>query len=102
MRYATPYGFFSITPMPGQPMVAICHSFGVPEPLRGQGYGHQLKAAQNAKLAEMLFDYAICTVAAANEKQKRVLTRGGWKFLTAFRNTRSCEMTEQWGWEVKP
>lgn len=102
MRHATPYGFFEITPMPGQPQVAICHGLGVPERLRGQGFGHQLKAVQNSMLARQMFDYALCTVAAGNDKQRRILTRAGWKKLDSFRNTRSCEHTETWGWEVQP
>ena len=100
-RYATDYGAYEVTPLPGQPQVAVCHGFMVPQNMRGRGYGHMLKAHQGATLRAQLHDFAICTVAAGNAAQQRVLESAGWKKLAEFENTRSGETTELWGHNVK-
>lgn len=100
MRYSTPYGFFEIVPMPGQPQIAICHGLGVPTHLRDKGLGSKLKEAQNQLIAELLYDYAICSVSSTNAKQKHILAKYGWTRLDFFQNTRQSEETEIWGWKV--
>ena len=100
-RYCTPYGAYEIDSTPGQPQVAHCHSFFVKPALRGRGLGHKLKRHQNATLAALGYDFAICTVATGNAAQKRVLDAAGWKRIAEFENTRSGETTELWGRNVK-
>lgn len=99
-RIATEYGAYEITPLPGQPQIAVCHGFMVPQDMRGRGYGHKLKEHQGETLRAQLHDFAICTVAAENTAQQRVLAESGWKKLTEFQNTRSSEITELWGHQV--
>ncbi|NDY89770.1 hypothetical protein [Ideonella livida] len=101
-RINTPYGAFEIGPMPSQPQVALCHGFFVHHAKRGQGFGHQLKAHQNRILRERLYDFSICTVDGANERQKAVLTRAGWHWMASFRNSKTGGHTEMWGWHVQP
>lgn len=96
-RFCNPFGAFEIDSLPGQSQVAVCHSFVVPEEHRGQGYGHQLKALQEVEIDILHYDFALCTVAAGNHRQKRILAKAGWTRLSAFRNRRSCETTELWG-----
>lgn len=96
-RHADQTGAFSIDPLPGQCQVGICHSFFTAEQHRGQGKAKSLKAAQRKTLIALHYDYAICTVAAGNSAQKRVLEAAGWKRLDSFHNQRSCETTEIWG-----
>lgn len=96
-RYSNAFGAFEIDSLPGQSQVAVCHSFVVPEDRRGKGHGHQLKSLQEIELDIQHYDMAICTVAAGNTRQKRVLTKAGWQCLTSFRNRRSSETTELWG-----
>lgn len=96
-RHASPAGAFEIDSLPGQSQIAVCHSFFVRDEARGQGAAHQLKMRQNAELRLNNYDFAICTVAAGNGAQKRVLERAGWSKLAEFANTRSCETTEIWG-----
>lgn len=98
-RYSNIFGAFEIDSMPGQSQVAVCHSFVVPEENRGKGYGHTLKAYQDAEIGIQHYDFAICTVASQNARQKRILTVAGWRHLTSFRNRRTCETTELWGRE---
>ena len=88
-RHATDYGAYEVTPLPGQPQVAVCHGC------------HMLKAHQGATLRAQLHDFAICTVASGNAAQQRVLEAAGWKKLAEFENTRSGETTELWGHNVK-
>lgn len=95
-RHANHFGAFEIDSLPGQSQVAVCHSFVVPEDRRGQGHGHRLKHLQEIELDLQHYDLAICTVAATNQRQKSILAKAGWKRIAAFRNRRSCEITEIW------
>lgn len=99
-RYSTEYGAYEITSLPGQPQVAHCHSLFVFDGFRGSGYGHRLKQHQNGKLAELGYDFATCTVSAANTPQHKVLQRAGWVPLYQFKNSRTGENTEVWGYSV--
>lgn len=101
-RYSNPFGAFEIDSLPGQSQVAVCHSFVVPEALRGQGHAHRLKTLQKIELDIQHYDLALCTVAAGNARQKRVLERAGWQPLTSFRNRRSSETTELWCRNANP
>lgn len=96
-RHAHEIGAFEIDSLHGQSQVAICHSFFVYEHARGNGKAHDLKLKQQQALDQALYDFAICTVAAGNAAQKKVLVKAGWKKLSEFPNRRSCEITELWG-----
>lgn len=100
MKHSTEFGAFNIDPMPGQPQLALCHSFFVPEPLRGRGYGHILKDQQAQALIDGHLDFAICTVAADNARQRAVLKRAGWQYLGEFANTRIGGRTCIYGFDV--
>ena len=101
-RHSNHYGAFEIDSLPGQSQVAVCHAFVVPEDRRGQGHGHQLKHLQEIELDLQHYDFAICTVAAVNYRQKRILAKAGWQRIAAFRNRRSCETTEMWARSALP
>jgi len=100
VRHATTAGAFELDSLPGQSQVAVCHSFFIGERHRGKGAAHHLKDRQIAELDVAGYDFAVCTVAAGNAAQKRVLERAGWAKLAEFRNRRSCETTELWGYQV--
>lgn len=99
-RHNTPVGSFQIDSMPSQTQVALCHGFFVAEDHRGKGQGHALKQHQANVLRQGNYDYALCTVAGGNTAQKKVLGAAGWVRLTTFRNRRSSETTEIWGWAI--
>lgn len=99
-RHATKTGAFEIDSLPGQSQVAVCHSFFIKELDRGIGQAHDLKDSQLDQIIDAHYDFAICTVAAGNTAQKRVLQKAGWKWLSDFHNRRSCETTELWGFAV--
>lgn len=101
-RYAFSYGVFNISPIPGQPQVAHCHSFFVSISFRGLGYGKKLKRKQMETLAREQFDYATCTVDSSNHAQRAILEKCGWNQLASFTNRRSGSTTELWGCAVNP
>lgn len=96
-RHIDEHGAFELTTLPGQPQVAICHSFFITEEHRGRGKGKALKEAQRVTLRRLHYDYGVCTVSANNAAQKRILMAAGWQKLTEFHNRRLCETTELWG-----
>ena len=96
-RFAAEDGAFEIDSLPSQCQVAICHGFYVKPDSRGQGLAHALKQYQNDCIKDLGYNYAICTVVAANMAQKRVLARQGWVKLTDFRSERQDEDVEIWG-----
>jgi hypothetical protein len=96
-RIVTMDGACEISSLPGQPQVAICHSFFVDFAKRGNGAGKFLKETQHYALANLHYDYAICTVANCNQAQKTILIEAGWQRLDSFQNRRSSEITEIWG-----
>ena len=96
-RFATEDGAFEIDSLPSQCQVAICHGFYVKPTRRGRGTAHNLKSYQNALVRQLGYDYAICTVAAANVAQKAVLTKSGWRKLDEFFSQRQNEIIELWG-----
>lgn len=95
-RYSNAFGAFEIDSLPGQSQVAVCHAFMVPENMRGQGRSHELKSLQEIELDILYYDFAICTVATANLRQKAVLKKAGWRYLASFKNRRLAEITELW------
>jgi len=100
-RYATPFGAYEITPAPGQSQIAHCHGFFVCYEMRGQGLAHLLKQHQNQQLRAEHYDFATCTVDAANEHQQKVLKKAGWHKISEFQNSKTGGVTLVFGWSVK-
>ncbi len=100
-RYATGYGCYEITPVPGQPQIAHCHGFFIRHDRRRQGLAHQLKAHQNAQLRADGYDFATCTIDGANEHQQKVLKKAGWHKIAEFSNSKTGGLTFIYGWVVK-
>lgn len=96
-RYAYGPSAFEIDSLPSQCQVAICHGFFVKPESRGQGLAHLAKMEQARLLKDLAYDYAICTVMASNQAQKRVLEKAGWAHLTEFYSARQDEQIEIWG-----
>lgn len=99
-RYAVGHTAFEIDSLPSQPQVAICHGFFVAPASRGKGIAHQGKKAQAEILKGLAYDYAICTVLADNQAQKRVLERAGWECIAEFYSARQDAHVDIWGHEI--
>lgn len=99
-RYAVGPAAFEIDSLPSQCQVAICHGFFVAPEARGKGIAHQAKKAQAEILKGLAYDYAICTVMANNDAQKRVLEKAGWECIAEFYSARQDAQIEIWGYEI--
>ena len=99
-RHATEYGAHCVSPLPGQPQVAVTHAFFVHPAMRGKGYGKAMKAAQMAVLSACAFDYGICTVRSDNAAQKAILSGAGWRHLDTFFSSAQDTHIEIWGSHV--
>ncbi len=102
MRHATDNGFFEVVPMPAQPQLAICHGFGVPETMRGQGRGHALKREQIELLRQQRYDAAICTVRDDNAAQHHILIDAGYQRIGGFRDSRQACDVGIWMLAINP
>ena len=99
-RHSTAYGAYEIESLPSQPQIAHCHGLFVRPEHRGNGHGHALKAHQMQTLRELGYDYATCTIDAQNERQRTVLMKAGWRLLGNIQNSKTCGITQLWGWQV--
>lgn len=89
-KYKSDIGEYALTGMPGCPWtVCISHDAFVPEELRGQGFGQLLHKQRLNKMRDMGYSFAICTVNADNEAQKKILNKNGWYHLWTFQE--HCE-----------
>ena len=100
MRYTTDFAVFEIDTLPGNPQVAITHSFFVKSPCRGSGKGKAAKLAQNDTIKSLGYDSAICTVRSDNEAQKAILKYAGWRFSHWFFDQKQLTMVELWTYTV--
>lgn len=100
-RYSNAYGAYEIDSVPSQPQIAHCHGLFVRPTHRGQGLGHALKRDQMNMLRELGYDYATCTVDAANDRQRAVLEKAGWRHLQNIPNSKLGGITQLWGWVVQ-
>ena len=100
-RYANQHGSFHIEEMPCQSQLALCHSFFIDVKKQGKGHGKALKHLQMETLRDLRYDFAVCTVDAANVTQQAVLKKNGWRRLAVFRNSKTGGKTQLWGAPVK-
>ncbi len=84
-----------ITTMPGCTQVAISH--GVFSRERGSGQAVEANQKRCAAMLGMGYDYALCTVDAANVVQTRILEKNGWKYLSAFKSTKTGHTVNLYG-----
>lgn len=88
-QQAGPVAVGEIDNLPGCTQVAVFHSAWVSPEYRGKGYGEQAHVLRLHEATGMLYDYALCTVDAKNERQISLLTKFGWKCLDSFISTKT-------------
>jgi hypothetical protein len=96
MRISTTDGFYTITPMPSQPNIAICSDFTVLPDCRSQGRGYKLKEHQCQQLKLMHFTMALCTVQSDNIGQTKILIKSGWDIISSFKDNRTGRLVNLW------
>lgn len=96
MRFSNTFGACEIDSIPGCSQLAISHGFFIKSQHRHQNFGsanHQLRL-DRAK--DLCYDCMIATVDAANESEKKILTKNGWKCLHSFKNSKTEHTVEIW------
>lgn len=86
MRFSTPHGFYELNQFPGCNQIVVSnHSWISPEH-RGNGYGRLAHKARLEHIANLGYDYVMCTVRDDNRAQIHILETSGWKKLDTFFN----------------
>lgn len=96
MRFSTEEGFYTITPLPGQPNAAVCTDFTIYPKFRGKGAAHRLKAHQMLNLKRLGYTFAICTTQNKNIAQAKVLMAAGWTRGPVFFDARNVSDVCLW------
>lgn len=90
-----------IDSLPGCGQVAVSHSVFIPgwsvADLQGRGKGTLANEMRCLYAFEQLgYDAIVCTVDAANEAQKRVLTKNEWQKAFEFKSRKTGHTVEFW------
>jgi ribosomal protein S18 acetylase RimI-like enzyme len=95
-RYANENGFCELNPFPGCNQIVISnHAFVYPEK-RGKGHGTQNHLLRVERATNLGYDLILCTVREDNRKEKHILNKEGWQFLTCFLNSETGHEIELW------
>lgn len=70
--------------LPGCSQIAVSHGVFVPKEHRGTGKGGDAHTERLATMSDLGYDYALCTVDAANTAQIKILKKNNWKKLDKF------------------
>lgn len=98
MRYCKNGVYGEIDTLPGCTQVAVSHSVFAPVNQRGKGKGREAMHLRLGMIYHDLgYDYVLCTVDSANERQKHILIQHGWRKLDFFKSTKTGHTVELWG-----
>lgn len=101
MRYQINGVYGEIDSLPGCSQVAVSHAVFTPLGERNNGKGTEANKQRLAIMKESLgYDYALCTVNAANEWERRVLMKNNWKCLSSFKSSKTEHTVEVWGCQL--
>lgn len=96
-RYAHEGASYQLTELPGCDQVVVSHGAFVPTHIRGKGIGDRAHKHRLSHIKELGFDYAVCTVDAANVAQIKILTKNGWHKLQEFVSSKTAHTVQLWG-----
>lgn len=86
-----------IDSLPGCSQIAVSHSVYLDIEARGQGFGSQANSKRcELAFGELGYDMMLCTVDAANVRQKKILIKNGWECLTLFISRKTNHTVELW------
>lgn len=77
-------GFYFISNFPGNNELAVTHNVYIDPLYRGKGAGQKQHLERLAKIQEMGYVAAVCTVNAGNVVEKHILVKNGWKLVWTF------------------
>lgn len=101
MRTCTSGVYGEIDSLPGCSQVGVSHAVYVPESLRGAGLGKKANIQRLRYMGSSLgYDYALCTVDAANIAQIKILQDNEWEKLSWFTSSKTGHRVEIWGYKL--
>lgn len=101
MRFSTNGVHGEITTLPGCTQVAVSHGVYVRASERGQGRGQKANDERQQFMKDHGYDYALCTVDAANAAQNAVMAKNGWKQLDTFLSSKTGHTVHLYGKTLK-
>ena len=84
-----------ITTMPGCTQVGISHAVFSKNP--GKGNGALANEARQKFMSDMGYNYALCTVDAANNRQISIMDKMGWRLLDTFWSSKTGHNVRLYG-----
>lgn len=94
-------GHYELTSLPGCNQIVISHHAFINPEFRGKGLGHKTHAKRLDIIRNLGYDYALCTTAASNVPQRKILEAAGWKQLDQFKNSETNNEVIIWGKTIK-
>jgi hypothetical protein len=99
MRFSTHGVHGEISTLPGCTQVAVSHSVFSTE--RGLGNGKKANKVRQQFMVDHGYDYALCTVDAANEAQRCIMLANGWRHLDTFHSSKTNHTVLLYGKTLK-
>lgn len=100
MKITTPHSVANIENLPGCTQVGVSWGMYVYPWDRGKGYGKAEHLERLIAYKKMGYDYVLCTVAAGNEAQNKLLEHWGWRRVSTFKSTKTSNTVHIWGREL--
>lgn len=84
--------------LPGCSQVAVSHGVFTPAHLRGKGNATKANLARTVIMKSYFgYDYALCTVAADNVAQIKIMEKNAWKRLDTFPSSKTNHEVHLYG-----
>lgn len=87
-----------IDDLPGCSQIAVSHSVFALK--KGAGQGRQANEQRLNIMAELGYDYTLCTSNLTNGPQRTILESNGWTLLASFTSSKTGNLVGVWGRHV--
>lgn len=78
MRFANEYGYYELTPFPGNNFMVVSNNAFIYPHYRGKGHGQTQHKERLAKARELGYSAIVCTVNKNNAAEIHILEQNGW------------------------
>lgn len=95
MRFSAFNVHGEITTLPGCSQIGVSHAVYSKDP--GKGNGKAANEARQKFMSDMGYDYALCTVDAANARQIAIMEKNGWTHLDGFLSSKTGHSVRIYG-----
>ncbi len=97
MRFHEGVQYYELTNLPGSSQVVVSHDLFIAPESRRKGLSYEAGYHRVSHMKQLGYDYAICTVNAANEPELKQLTANGWMLLDQFFSSKTEHTVQLWG-----